>query len=64
MEEEEEEEELALSIVRVLMSYEYENPDEADTFSHWNVGIFESPDACVSPRRFYWIFLPWKLQDI
>jgi hypothetical protein len=42
---------LAVSIVRVLMSYE--DPDDGDTFSLWNVAVLEPPDASLSPRIFY-----------
>ena len=40
------------------------NPDVEDGFSLWNGGVFELPNMAVSPRWFYWILLPQKLQDI
>lgn len=44
--------------------WKYQNPDDADGVSLRKFVWFVSTDIAVGSRRYYWILLPWKLQDI
>jgi len=43
--------------------WKYQNPDDADGVSLRKIVWFVSTDLTLSSRRYYWILLPWKLQD-
>jgi len=40
------------------------HPEIGDVISYWNVGRASHRDTAFCPRKFHWIMLLWKLQDL